>query len=361
MYLTLDPTTSLDSVEGMQPSLVRGSWLLLLPTLAFAAHLGCGTEPDSNFQGDGTGSSSSGEGGGGSSGIVPDDASGNNGDGGTSSGKIGEITVTVRDFQHWVEGDATRNPDFENIPTDKFPPEAPNYWGPWTESTDDYGAVNGDGTVREVAPEYRVSIVMPELGADNKPVYNESNRYKSEDGRTATTHGKAAFDQWFHDAPGVNRVLTRTLTLSDQGNGTYTYDSAVSGVPRGTDGVKQFFPIDGDGFGNTPAEITGDPALQHNYHFTMELHTVFTYAGDETFRFTGDDDIFVYVNKKLVINIGGIHGVAQKEVKLAELAPQLGLEIGKEYPFDLFQAERHVTGSNVRLDTTIKLRPIEVH
>ena len=64
------------------------------------------------------------------------------------------------------------------------------------------------------------------------------------------------------------------------------------------------------------------------------------------------------MNKKLVIDIGGIHGVAQKEVSLPDVAAAIGLETGKEYPLDLFQAERHVIGSNVRLDTTIKLRPV---
>lgn len=285
------------------------------------------------------------------------DGSGGDGSSGGSSGTPGVITVTLRDFQHWVANDATRNPDFENVPG---PPPGENgeYYGPWTESPDDYLLLDANGTAVPTTPEWPMSIVMPDLGADGKPVYDESGSFEGEDGRTATTHGKAAFDQWFHDVAGVNMKVELPLTLEDQGNGVYSYDSAKSGVPRENDGVKQFFPLDGKGFGNTPKSISPLlDQLDHNYHFTMELHTSFTYAGNETFRFTGDDDIFVFVNKKIVINIGGIHGVAQKEVSLPDVATAIGLEVGKDYRLDLFQAERHITGSNVRLDTTIKLRP----
>lgn len=332
--------------------------ILSLAALAAGSSTGCGSEGNSEFEEDGGNNTSSSS----SSGDPPiytDPDAGNRGDGSNgSSGTPGVITVTLRDFQHWVEGDATRNPDFENVPGPP-PGVTGEYYGPWTESPDDYVAIGDDGTPTPETPEYAISVVLPDLGADGKPVYDESNSYQGQNGRTATTHGKAAFAQWYNDVPGVNMKVEMPLTLEDVGNGVYSYDSRKSGVPRVTDGIKQFFPLDGKGFGNTPKSIS--PLLEnldHNYHFTMELHTEFTYAGNETFRFTGDDDIFVFINKKLVINIGGIHGVAQKEVSLPDLATAIGLQVGSTYPFDLFQAERHITGSNVRLDTTIKLRPV---
>jgi fibro-slime domain-containing protein len=85
----------------------------------------------------------------------------------------------------------------------------------------------------------------------------------------------------------------------------------------------------------------------------MEIHTLFTYKGGETFEFRGDDDVFVFINKKRVINLGGVHGPETASVAV----DSLGLTIGQEYPLDFFSAERHVTGSNIKFETTLELRP----
>ncbi len=95
----------------------------------------------------------------------------------------------------------------------------------------------------------------------------------------------------------------------------------------------------------------GNQGWEHNYSFTTELHTQFVYRGGETFAFSGDDDVFVFINKQLVIDLGGVYG---REEGTAEL-DSLGLTRGHSYPLDLFNAERHVTGSNLSFTTTIQL------
>jgi len=169
-------------------------------------------------------------------------------------------------------------------------------------------------------------IVAAQLGGDKKPVYAGG-------GGTLTTHGEANFNQWYNDVPGVNQALDLTIPLTNNGMGAFVFDSAA------------FFPIDGQGF--------GDEGNAHNYHFTLELHSKFKYEGGEVFSFTGDDDLFVFVNGVLAIDLGGVHGPMSGEVNMDAQAGALGISVGGEYTLDFFFAERHTTESNFHIETTI--------
>jgi len=170
-----------------------------------------------------------------------------------------------------------------------------------------------------------LGIIADQLGADMKPVYKGGQGLK--------TSGKANFDQWFNDVDGVNTKTQLTIELVDtDGDGIYSYSSSA------------FFPIDNQLFGNQ--------GRNHNFHFTFELHTKFTYEAGQIFSFTGDDDIWVFINGQLMIDLGGTHGPLTGSVEL----DKLGLTIGNTYALDFFFAERHTDGSNFIMETSIELK-----
>jgi fibro-slime domain-containing protein len=107
-----------------------------------------------------------------------------------------------------------------------------------------------------------------------------------------------------------------------------------------------FFPIDGQGFGNYDG-------YGHNFHFTSEIRYWFKHTGlgqPAQLSFFGDDDVFVFINKRLALDLGGVHGSMSGSVTLdAPTAQQLGLLEGLIYEIAVFQAERHTVASTYQL------------
>lgn len=194
------------------------------------------------------------------------------------------------------------------------------------------------GTIRDLSQshpdfEYMVAddlgIVGPigsVLGADGTPVY-----WGHPTNGTTTTTGAAAFYDWFHDTPH-NMSTSYSITLDNSGTGD-------PNVYNFTDNA--FFPINN--------QLLGNEGESNNYHFTYQLHTEFEYSGTETFSFTGDDDVWVYIDGKLVIDLGGVHTARTGSVDLTTL----GLTVGNTYDFDFFFAERHTIHSQFSIDTSI--------
>ncbi len=165
-------------------------------------------------------------------------------------------------------------------------------------------------------------IVLEELGADDAPLY-------AGQADNPSTNGPTAFFAWYHDVPGVNLNQTFELGL------TQVLPDVVGVVDD------EFFPVDNQLFGNE--------GLDHNFHFTLAVKSPFRYRGGEVLEFAGDDDLFVFINRKLVLDLGGVHSIESGTVSLDAIAEAADLELDSDYDLHLFFAERHTSGSNFRL------------
>jgi fibro-slime domain-containing protein len=160
------------------------------------------------------------------------------------------------------------------------------------------------------------------------------------------------FKDWYNDNPSKNRSFYTDLVLTNSGDGIYTYTNMDFFPLDPGAGWQKFNPTDPNPFG-PEARLNSN----HVFGFTMELHSVFTYTAGQgqTFSFSGDDDVWVFINGKLVIDLGGLHPQLNASVDLDQRASFLGLVDGGNYPLDFFFAERHSTASRCQISTSLQL------
>lgn len=180
-----------------------------------------------------------------------------------------------------------------------------------------------------------------------------------------------------HNVPiyGMGVDTYSSIVLTDNGNGKYSFNAGYSGnvkkvlydrtngtISESSDGqdTTGFYPIDGLGY-EQPGLLSKTSAINNgnnNGSFTLRGESQFVYEHDKElyFTFTGDDDVYMYINGKLALDLGGAHGRNTKTVKLNDLdATEYGLVEGQVATFTFFYMERCSDASTFGIETNMEL------
>jgi fibro-slime domain-containing protein len=144
--------------------------------------------------------------------------------------------------------------------------------------------------------------------------------------------------------PTANDTLYKNIRIYDSlpfvhnpNLGANAYSFSRTGGPADSG----FFWIDNRGFGNE--------GRMHNYSFCMEMHSAFELLPGMEFDFKGDDDVWLFINHELVMDLGGLHVSAARITYFDDL----GLTHYQTYPFDFFYCERQTTQSDIKIQTNV--------
>ena len=264
-----------------------------------------------------------------------------------------KLPVMVFDWYHGDKGDggvstrtnrdSTTTITYGNGAKDQDPTLGPLY-----ATSNDFGS---GGCGRRTA-----GMVEPVLGPNGVPVraavFPESCQL--------TEH----INSWFlpqvvaHDAAGkeYTNATCREIELEMDENGMWLGQRDKNSPAGGLFLLDDFQYLD-------PAETVKNPFYdnlsgqgarggRHNFGFTMKIQAQFEYVPGQYFSFFGDDDVWVFINNRLVVDIGGQHAQEEGAVDL----DTLGLTPGVTYPFHIFYAERHIYESNFKMLTSIDLQ-----
>lgn len=214
------------------------------------------------------------------------------------------------------------------------------------------GGCGGSNAKDDKGRGYMKGMVEEQLGANGVPVpaVNFPENCK------ITTH----LDKWFlpevvaqKDGKPYTNATCRSIELQLQDDGLWLGQKDGNSPEGGLFLLDDFQFLDAEGTVPNPYfdNITGHNK-KHNYGFAMKIQATFEYVPGQYFEFLGDDDVWVFINNRLVVDIGGQHSQVSGAVDLDTLK----LVEGQNYPFHIFYAERHTSSSNFMMRTSIDLK-----
>jgi len=182
--------------------------------------------------------------------------------------------------------------------------------------------------------------------------------------------------KWYTDGPDaktIKEVLTVPLNYS---TGLYevAYNSSTCVDWNGIGKSPGYFPLDkydnssssfyspGATWGrstwvtsydsyNQNKECGPGQNMLHNFGFTVAGSAEFRYVSEnnDKFEFEGDDDMWVFIDGELELDLGGVHNSVRGAIDINALAARKGWENNTMHVINFFYAERQTTASNLKL------------
>lgn len=211
-------------------------------------------------------------------------------------------------------------------------------------------------------------FLLHNIFADNEGYGQTVTEYSNINLVKKTVDGKSYYV--YNSAYDGTKYDTTNGVISNTQTDKITTREGTTYVRGNKQPESRFDPIAAIGKGNAYYGKNGDPYADAvndngndkyydatNYNLTLEGHAQFIYYEDDDlyFNFTGDDDVYLYINGTRVLDMGGAHAISKCGISLNDVQELCHLKDGEVYDFDFYYMERHGTAANFGIETNIKI------
>ena len=196
--------------------------------------------------------------------------------------------------------------------------------------------------ISQTVPEYTHMTLSQETNSAGKTYYvfdggYDGVTYNANDGSISHVNGRSSKDMVYYTTASDTTLHpflpTTGSTTFQQTNTPYFLDSGAS----------------------ERSAASFESQIGRDYSYSMEGHGQFVFNAEDNlyFTFEGDDDVYLFINNKMVMDIGAAHSITKSTFNMNDYIKECGLKDGEMYDFDFYYMERHSYGANIRIETNI--------